>query len=66
MISKWEKKKKPVYLYDINMNFLQEFKTTDDFADYSGYSREYVTYNLKYYKKIWVNYKWHIIKREKI
>jgi len=65
MISKWEKKKKPVYLYDMDMNFIEKFNTTDDFADYCGYTREYICHNLKYCKKIRVGDGWYIIKREK-
>lgn len=66
MISKWEQKKKPIYLYDLDMNLLKEFKTTDDFADYCGYNREYIYHNLKYCKKIRINKKWYVIKREMI
>lgn len=66
MISRWEKKKKPIYLYDMDMNFIQEFKTTDDFSDYCGYTREYIYHNLKYCNKIRIKDDWCIIKREKV
>lgn len=63
---KWYKKKKPIYLYDMDMNFLKKFDTTDDFTEYSGYDRLYIYHNLKYCKKIKIDHEWFIIKREKI
>lgn len=66
MNNKWRKKKKPIYLYDMDMNLIDEFETTDDFADYCGYEREYIYHNLKYCKKIRIDREWFIIKREKI
>ena len=58
--------KKPIYLYDKNMNFIKKFDTTDDFSDYCGYEREYIYHNLKYCKKIRINNQWFVIKREMI
>ena len=64
--NRWYKKKKSIYLYDMKMNFLKKFDTTDDFVEYSGYDRMYIYHNLKYCKKIKINGGWYIIKREKI
>ncbi len=66
MISRWEKKKKPIYLYSENMKYIGKFNTTDDFAEYCGCEREYIYHNLKYCKKIRINEKWYVIKREMI
>lgn len=59
--------KKKVYLYTIDGEFLREFETTDDCANYFGYDREYLYHNLKYCKKIRhkKERKWYVIKREK-
>ena len=55
--------KKPIYLYDIDMNFIKKFETTDDFAEYCGYEREYIYHNLKYCKKIRIDKDWYVIRR---
>ena len=65
MNERWIKKKKPIYLYDLDMNLIDKFETTDNFADYCGYPREYIYHNLKYCKKIKIDSEWFIIKRVK-
>lgn len=55
---------KPVYLYDIDGNFITKFPTTRDCGDYFDYTREYINHNLKYRKKIRKDGKWYIISRE--
>ncbi len=60
---RWGKKTKPIYLYDMDMNLIEEFETTDDFADYCNKDRAYIYHNLKYCNKIWIKRKWYIIKR---
>jgi len=57
---------KPVYLYDMGMNLIKKFETTADFAKYSGYSVNYIIYNLKNYKRIRIEDQWFIIKREDV
>lgn len=58
------KKKKPIYLYDLDGNLLKRFDTTDDFSIYCGYDRMYIYHNLKYCKRIRINGKWYIITRK--
>ena len=57
---------KPVYLYDLDKNFICKFETTSDCGDFFNYDREYINHNLKYCKKIRKNGKWYIISREEI
>ena len=57
---------KPVYMYDLNYNFICKFDTTADCAIFFDYEREYINHNLKYCKKIRKNGKWYIISREEI
>lgn len=66
MWSKWEKKKKPIYLYDMEWNFIRKFDTTDDFGDYCNKDRSYIYHNLKYCKKIRIKKKWYKISRKEI
>lgn len=55
---------KPVYMYDVDMNFIQKFETTKECAEFFHKSSEYINYNLKNYKKIRKGIRWYIIKRE--
>ena len=54
---------KKIYLYDMEDNLLREFKTTEEFAEYSGHDREYIYHNLKYCKKIRIKGNWYKIRR---
>ena len=56
--------KKPVYLYDVNMNFIREFKTTYECAEFFDKDVGYINHNLKYYQKIRKDRTWYIIKRD--
>ena len=56
--------KKPVYLYDVNMNFIKEFKTTYECAEFFDKDVGYINHNLKYYQKIRKDGVWYIIKRD--
>ena len=56
---------KKIYMYDLNMNLVQEFDTTQDFADYVGKELQYIYHNIKYCKKFRFNNQWYILKREK-
>ena len=56
---------KPVYLYDIEGNFIKKFETTNECAEYFNQDRDYINYNLAYYKKIKKDGKWYVISREK-
>lgn len=60
------KNAKPVYMYDLEMNLLKEFKTTGECADYFGKDSDYINHSLKYNAKIRRNGKWYIIKRERV
>lgn len=57
---------KPIYLYDLSMNLLESFATTQECADYLHKDVLYLYHNLKYCKRIRFNNKWYIIKRENI
>lgn len=57
---------KPVYLYDVNMNFIRKFETTHECAEFFDKDRNYINYNLKYHKRIRKNGKWFVIKREMV
>ena len=54
---------KPVKLFDEKMNFIKEFKTTRECAEFFNKSMAYINYNLKYFSKIRKNGKWFIITR---
>jgi hypothetical protein len=54
---------KPLYLYDINYNFIKKFETTDDAAIYLNKDREYLYHNLKYCKKFRLDNAWYILSR---
>lgn len=56
---------KPVYMYDLDGNFIRSFETTQECADYFEYEREYINHNLKYCDKIRKDDKWYRISREK-
>ena len=60
-----EMNEKKVYLYNLDGDLIEEFKNTQECADYFGYDREYIYHNLKYYKKIRKDGKWYKIKRTK-
>jgi hypothetical protein len=55
---------KPVYLFDIEGNFLKKFETTNECGEYFGKDREYINHNLKYCKKIRKDCKWYVIRRK--
>ena len=57
---------KKIYLYDLEGNLVEEFKTTDECADYLGKDRLYLYHNLKYCKKIKFCGKWYRLSRELI
>ena len=57
---------KPVYLYDVNMNFIRKFETTHECADFFWVEKDYINHSLKYRKKIRKEGEWFIIKRERI
>lgn len=57
---------KPIYLYDLSMNLIKSFATTQECADYLNKEVQYLYYNLKYFKKIRFNNKWYILKRNKV
>ena len=63
---KWRKKKKPIYLYDMKDQLIEEFETTDEFAEFCGKETSYIYHNLKYCKKMRINKGWFKIRREKI
>ena len=56
---------KPVYMYDINMNFIMKFETTQDCADYFDKDKDYINHSLKYNAKIRKDGRWYIIKRDR-
>ena len=60
------KNAKPVYMYDLEMNLLKEFKTTSECADYFEKEKDYINHILKYNAKIRRNRKWYILKRERL
>lgn len=59
------KNTKPVYMYDLEMNLLKEFKTTAECANYFEKDKDYINHSLKYNAKIRRNGNWYIIKRER-
>lgn len=56
---------KPVYLYDIEGNFLRKFETTEECAEFFGKDRLYINHSLKYRAKIRKDGKWYIIRRNR-
>lgn len=54
-----------VYLYDNEMNFIREFETTKECADYFGKEKDYINHHLKYREKIRKDGVWYRIKRKK-
>lgn len=56
-------KQKPVKLYDEKNNFIKEFKTTDECAEFFNKERDYINHNLKYCARIRKDGKWYIITR---
>ena len=56
---------KPVYMYDIDMNFIRKFETTQECADYFEKERDYINHSLKYNSKIRKDGKWYLIRRNK-
>ena len=57
---------KPVYVYDLDLNLVKIFNTTQEFADYVNKEVQYIYYNMKYFKKFRFNNKWYILKRKPI
>ena len=55
---------KPVYMFDINGNFIRKFETTQECADFFGKDRDYINHSLAYYKKIKKGGEWYVISRE--
>lgn len=55
----------PVYLYDLEMNFIRKFETTQECAEYFGKERLYINHSLKYRAKIRKDGKWYIIRRNR-
>ncbi len=56
---------KPVYMYDLDGNFIKEFETTALCADFFEKEADYINHSLKYYKKIRKDNQWFVIKRVK-
>ena len=56
---------KKVYMYDTEGNLLRVFDTSFDCAEYFDYDSHYISYNIKYFKKIRhkEEQKWYVIKR---
>lgn len=57
-------KAKPVYMYDVNMNFIRKFETTKDCAAYFRKDAVYINHVLAYGSKIRKHDKWYILRRE--
>lgn len=56
---------KPVYMFDMDGNFLRKFENTLECAIYFNVEPEYINHNLKYCKKIrYKRYKWYKISRK--
>lgn len=55
----------PVYMYDLKMNFIRKFETTQECAEYFGKERLYINHSLKYRAKIRKDGKWYIIRRNR-
>ena len=55
----------PVYMYDLEMNFIRKFETTQECAEYFGKERLYINHSLKYRAKIRKDGKWYIIRRNR-
>ena len=56
---------KPVYMFDLEGNFIKKFETTLECAMYFDVDPLYINHNLKYCKKIrYKKYKWYKISRE--
>ena len=56
---------KKVYMYDTEGNLLRVFDTSFDCAEYFDYDNHYISYNIKYFKRIRhkKEQKWYVIKR---
>ena len=58
-------KAKKVYMYDMQGNLVMEFKTTRECADYFGKEKDYINFNIKYYKRFRYNDQWYRLSRDK-
>ena len=56
----------PVYMYDLEMNLIKEFKTTKECAIYLNRERDNVNNSINYKTKIRKDGKWFILKRERV
>lgn len=56
----------PVYMYDLEMNLIKEFKTTKECAIYLNRERDNVNNSVNYKTKIRKDGKWFILKRERV
>ena len=56
---------KPVYLFDVDGNFIRKFETTKECAEFFGKEREAINYNLKYHARIRKDGVWYRISRTK-
>lgn len=54
---------KSVYLYDLDMNLIKEFRTTKECANFFDKDTNYISHSLKYNSKIRKDDVWYIIKR---
>lgn len=56
---------KKVYMYDTEGNLIKVFNTSFDCADYFECDPHYISYNIKYFKRIRNKreQKWYVIKR---
>ena len=55
-----------VYLYDNEMNFIREFETTQECADFFEKEKDYINHHLKYREKIRKDGVWYRIKRIRV
>lgn len=58
-------KNKKIYLYDLNMNLIKEFNSTQECATFLNKDTMYLYHNLKYCSRIRHNDNWYILRRDK-
>ena len=58
-------KNKKIYLYDLNMNLIKEFNSTQECATFLSKDTAYLYHNLKYCSRIRYNDNWYILRRDK-
>lgn len=54
---------KKIELYDVDMNYIKTFETTEECAEFFDKDTAYINHNLKYRDKIRKDGKWYKIRR---